>query len=76
MRNPAPLSGPSFTAHNGSVYLSGSALSDHRIDDLLTLFEARVAEAEAEAREAREAFNDLYEASCAAYDQRQDRRAA
>lgn len=62
----------SFTVKGSSVYLAGSALSDHRIDDLLTFFEAREAEAEAAAHEARKAFNDLWEARCKASDNRQD----
>lgn len=65
-----------FTASKGSVYLAGSALSDHRVDELLTFFEVREAEAEKTASEARKAFNELWEASCLATDYRQDQAAA
>jgi hypothetical protein len=63
----------SFTAHRGQVFLAGSALSDHRIDDLLTFFEERAREAERAADEARRAFNALEDARIAAVDYRQDR---
>jgi hypothetical protein len=66
----------SFTHINGQVHLSGSALSDHRVEDLLTLFEREVEEAEKAARIARAAFNSLWDARCEAVDFRQDRRAA
>lgn len=70
------MSHPSFTTHNGAVCLAGSVLSDHRVDDLLTFFEAQANEFEAAAVEARRAFNDLWEARYLALDARQDRRAA
>lgn len=63
----------SFTASKGRVYLSGSVLSDHQVEDLLTQFQACEAEAEKAAHEARQAFNDLWDARCAAVDYRQDR---
>jgi hypothetical protein len=66
----------SFTSLNGQVYLSGSALTDHRVEDLLTLFEAEATEAAKAARVAREAFNALWDARCQAMDFRQDRRTA
>lgn len=66
----------SFTSSNGNVLLSGIVLSDHRIEDLLTLFQKQEAEAERAACEARAAFNSLWDASCLAMDERQNRRAA
>lgn len=66
----------SFTTSKGSVYLAGLALSDHRIDDLLTFFQQQEAEAEKAASEARKAFLDLWDARCLAMDARHDRRAA
>lgn len=66
----------SFTSLNGQVYLSGSALTDHRVEDLLTFFEEREREAETAAREARRAWLDLEDARCQAMDFRQDRRTA
>lgn len=72
---PAPGSA-SFTTSNGKVYLSGTVLSDHRIDDLLTFFQAQEAEAEAAASVARRAFNDLWEVRRAAVDARHNRQAA
>lgn len=65
----------SFTSHQGQVYLAGSALSDHRIDDLLALFEKEVAQAELAAHAARCAFNALWDARCAAKDFRSERAA-
>ena len=69
------MSERSFTAIGDKVYLAGSELSDHRIDDLLTFFEAREAEANKAADEARQAFNALWDARCQASDARQDRAA-
>jgi len=70
------VNAPSFTASDGQVHLAGSALSDHRVEELLTFFQAREAEAEKAASDARKAFNDLWLARCVAMDARQDRRAA
>lgn len=63
----------SFTASKGRVYLSGSALSDHRVEDLLTFFQEQAREADKAADEARRAFNALEDARVAAVDYRQDR---
>jgi len=62
----------SFTALNGKVHLAGSALSDHRVEDLLTFFEKEATEADKAAADARKAFNALWDARCAASDFRQD----
>jgi len=66
---------PSYTASRGKVMSCGTELSDHRVEDLLTFFEERAREAEKGAADARKAFNDLWEARCAAMDARQDRMA-
>lgn len=66
----------SFTASKGQVLLSGTALSDERVDDLLTFFQDQAREADRAADEARRAFNALFDARCLAMDFRFDRRAA
>lgn len=66
----------SFTTSKGQVYLAGSVLSDHRIDDLLTFFERKEAEAEKAAKEARAAFNALWDRRCEAMNYRHDHRPA
>lgn len=66
----------SFTASKGQVLLSGTPLRDHRVEDLLTLFQRQADEADKAADEARRAFNELWDARCLAVDYRQDRRAA
>jgi hypothetical protein len=63
-----------FTADRGRVLLSGIELSDHRIDDLLDLFQKEAREADRAADEARRAYNRLEDARCLAMDYRHDKR--
>lgn len=60
----------SFTTSNGKVQLDGIELSDHRVDDMLDLFERKATEADKAASEARAAFNDLWDVRCRAMDVR------